>query len=114
MQVLIVNGENDSDTTLRDARRFQITDEEFQQFCDKHENCTGFVAEPNNIKKDSYLILDEYMRFLDKGNNPSKSILEVGVAPALQSVYWDEKSFMQRGGIYDWSKAGHVNKELEF
>lgn len=104
-QVLVVKGENDSDATLRDATRFVISDDQFQQFCDKHSTIEGFVAEPNNIMKDSYLLLDEYMRFLDKGNDPSASILEVGVEKALQSVYWDEKSFIDRGGIYDWTKT---------
>ncbi|KAM3067004.1 hypothetical protein ACMFMG_011786 [Clarireedia jacksonii] len=94
LQVLVVKGENDSDTTLRDTTHFVISDDQFQQFCDKHSIIDGFVAEPNNGMKDSYLILDEYMRFLDKGNNPSASILEVGVEKALQSVYWDEKSFL--------------------
>ncbi|CZS92393.1 related to Radical S-adenosyl methionine domain-containing protein 2 [Rhynchosporium agropyri] len=92
-QVLVVKGENDSDVTLRDATRFVITDDEFQQFCIKHSTCSGFVAEPNNIMKDSYLILDEYMRFLDKGNDPSPSILEIGVKKALQHVFWDEGWF---------------------
>jgi radical S-adenosyl methionine domain-containing protein 2 len=103
-QVLVVKGENDSKDTLRDATDFVITDEQFQQFCDLHSDIKGFVPEPNDVMKDSYLILDEYMRFLDKGNNPSKSILEVGVKEALDAVYFDEKSFMERGGVYDWGK----------
>jgi len=42
----------------------------------------------------SYLILNEYMRVLDRdGRQPSDSILEVGVQKALNSVYWDEKAF---------------------
>jgi radical S-adenosyl methionine domain-containing protein 2 len=105
-QVLVVKGENDSKDRLRDATGFVITDEQFQQFCNLHSDIKGFVPEPNNIMKDSYLILDEYMRFLDKGNNPSESILEVGVKRALDTVYFDEESFMERGGIYDWGKAG--------
>jgi len=111
---LVVKGENDSDNTLRDARRFVISDEEFKKFCDKHSDCSGFVAEPNNIMKDSYLILDEYMRFLDKGNNPGGSILDVGVRKALDQVFWDEESFIQRGGIYDWSKVGDQDKNLSW
>lgn len=105
-QVLVVAGENDSDKTLRNAKRFTITDEEYQLFCDRHSHNKCFVPESNNIMKDSYLILDEYMRFLDKGNNPSRSILKVGVDAALKAVFWDEKSFMERGGIYDWTKEG--------
>jgi len=63
------------------------------------------VPESNFLMAKSYLILDEYMRFLDRdGREPSPSILEVGVAEALRKVFWDEKSFVKRGGIYDWSK----------
>ncbi|RFU31046.1 hypothetical protein B7463_g5285, partial [Scytalidium lignicola] len=115
-QVLVVEGENDSATTLRDATHFVISDEQFRQFCQKHSTCSGFVAEANNVMKDSYLILDEYMRFLDKGNDPSESILNVGVGRALQSVFWDEKSFLHRGGIYDWTKAANEgsNKLLDW
>ncbi|TVY85455.1 Radical S-adenosyl methionine domain-containing protein [Lachnellula suecica] len=112
-QVLVVKGENDSADTLRDATHFTISDEQFEQFCAKHSTCSGFVPEPNNIMKDSYLILDEYMRFLDKGNDPSKSIFEVGVSEALRSIFWDEKSFLERGGIYDWTRAGDKDKKLD-
>lgn len=34
----------------------------------------------------------------------SKSILDVGVIPAMQSVAWDVKAFNDRGGVYEWSK----------
>ncbi|KAI9736469.1 MAG: hypothetical protein M1818_006203 [Claussenomyces sp. TS43310] len=104
-QVLLVHGENDSADTLRHAARFVVSDAEFQRFCSRHAACPGFVPESNRLMKDSYLILDEYMRFLDAGSEPSRSILEVGVEEALGSVYWDESSFVQRGGIYDWTKA---------
>lgn len=55
----------------------------------------------------SYLILDEYMCFLDKGSGKekqSKSILEVGVARAPGDVYFDKAAFLRRGGEYNWSK----------
>ncbi|PVH91017.1 radical SAM enzyme [Periconia macrospinosa] len=104
-QVLIVAGENDSKDTLRDGRKFTITDQEYQSFCQRHSRQKSFVAEPNRLMAKSYLILDEYMRFLDRnGREPSDPILEVGVQKALESVYWDEKAFKDRGGIYDWSR----------
>jgi radical S-adenosyl methionine domain-containing protein 2 len=104
-QVLVIEGENDSNSTIRDARRFEITDDEFQQFCDRHSHQSCFVPEPNNVMRSSYLILDEYMRFLNKGTgDPTESILDVGVTRTLDRVYWDEQSFHERGGIYDWSK----------
>jgi radical S-adenosyl methionine domain-containing protein 2 len=104
-QVLIVTGENDSDATLRDGRKFTITDQEYQNFCQRHRRQRSFVAEPNRLMAKSYLILDEYMRFLDRdGRKPSESILAVGVQKAFDSVYWDERAFNDRGGVYDWSR----------
>lgn len=47
------------------------------------------------------------MRFLDctKGRkDPSKSILDVGVAEALKFSGFDEAMFFKRGGKYTWSK----------
>ncbi|KAK5070433.1 hypothetical protein LTR64_000104 [Lithohypha guttulata] len=83
-QVLMVAGENDSDKTLRDVRKFMISDEEYETFCQRHNHQSSFVAEPNNLMAKSYLILDEYMRFLDRdGRQPSSPVLEVGVENAV-------------------------------
>ena len=106
-QVLVVPEENGSEETLRDARRFLIDDGEYRHFCDKHKHQKSFVREGNEVMASSYLLLDEYLRFLNKGvKEPTKSILEIGVAAALENVYWDESGFKKRGGIYDWSKPG--------
>ncbi|KAH8722379.1 hypothetical protein GQ44DRAFT_775059 [Phaeosphaeriaceae sp. PMI808] len=115
-QVLIVAGENDSDKTLRDGRKFLITDEEYQSFCQRHDKQSSIVPESNRLMAKSYLILDEYMRFLDRdGRKPSEPILEVGVQKALESVYWDEGAFQERGGIYDWSREkGTDRNELDW
>lgn len=104
-QVLLVRGENDSDTTIRGVRKLQVSDEEYQEFCLRHQHQPSFLPEPNNLMAESYLILDKYMRFLDRdGREPSKSILEVGVKEALQQVTWDKQSFVERGGVYDWAR----------
>ncbi|KAL2867859.1 radical SAM enzyme [Aspergillus lucknowensis] len=104
-QVLLVPGENDSDDTIRDARKFTITSEEFDEFCNTHRHQKSFVPESNRLMARSYLILDEYLRFLDKdGRKTSASILDVGVQEALDSVHWDKDAFKERGGIYDWGK----------
>ncbi|KAI4214002.1 MAG: hypothetical protein LQ351_003406 [Letrouitia transgressa] len=106
-QVLIVEEENGSEHTLRDARRFRISDEEWKFFCDRHRRQECFVPEGNDVMASSYLLLDEYLRFLNKGvAEPTESILKIGVKKALEGVYWDEKGFNQRGGVYDWSKDG--------
>lgn len=107
-QVLLVVGENDSAQTLRDGRKFRITNDEYQEFCNRHSQQKCFVAESNRLMAKSYLILDEYMRFLDRdGRRPSGSILNVGVEKALASVFWDEIAFKERGGIYEWSRQSN-------
>jgi radical S-adenosyl methionine domain-containing protein 2 len=65
------------------------------------------VPEPNRLMEKSYLIMDEYLRCLDRtGKQPSRPIWEVGVQRALDSVFWDEKAFLEEGGLYDWVKRG--------
>lgn len=123
-QVLLVAGENDSDKTKRDTRNLLISDEAFDDFCKRHSHLKCIVREPNRLMRSSYLILDEYMRFLDKDKDKkSGSILEVGVGKALKQVEWNENDFVERGGLYDWSKdvqegsggcQNKLSKDLEF
>ena len=61
----------------------------------------------------SYLHLDEYMCFLDKGEGmitKSESILKVGVQKAMGQVFWDKGSFLDRGGIYDWGRSDMIQE----
>ena len=112
-QVLFVPGENDSAETIRDGRKFMITDDEFESFCRLHGRQKSLVAEPNRLMAQSYLILDEYMRFLDKdGAKASDSILQVGVQRALDNVQWDKAAFMERDGMYDWSRDKAICSEM--
>eukprot|EP00479_Gromia_sphaerica_P010369 TRINITY_DN4743_c0_g1_i1.p3 TRINITY_DN4743_c0_g1~~TRINITY_DN4743_c0_g1_i1.p3 ORF type:complete len:80 (-),score=16.17 TRINITY_DN4743_c0_g1_i1:131-370(-) len=70
------------------------------------------VPEDNSAMRDSYLILDEYMRFLDCSSGkkvPSKSILDVGVHSALLFSGFDSDMFIQRGGKYKWYKREHIH-----
>jgi len=103
-QVLMVKGENDSNETLRNASEFIISDEQFKMFCDKHKHLKCFVNESNKIMANSYLILDEYMRFLYKNEKgvevPSKSILDNDIQDVLKDVNWDEDAFKYRNGDY--------------
>ncbi|KAJ7629772.1 hypothetical protein DFH06DRAFT_1225385 [Mycena polygramma] len=120
-QVLLVAGENDdghTDTALdkrkRDARKLLISDEQFRTFCDRHKHLKCFVPEPNSLMASSYLILDEYLCFLDKGpgrEKQSRCILDVGVQTALSEVRWDQNAFRARGGMYDWTKDAQEGGE---
>lgn len=113
-RVLFVEDENDASTTdtalvkrKRDARGLLITTEQWRYFCEKHQHLDAFVPKSNDFMASSYLILDEYMCFLDKGKGKekqSKSILEVSVARALEEVHFDRAAFIERGGEYNWSK----------
>ena len=107
-QVLIVKSENDGDAkSIRNANDFLITDEQYEAFIERHKDQKSLVKEPNHVMKSSYLILDEYMRFLDKGDDnkyiESDSILQVDVDTALSQINWDVDSFQTRNGVYDWS-----------
>jgi len=107
-QVLLLKGENDGNDALRDATQFLITDQQFQSFVGKHSDINCMVPESNLKMKNSYLILDEEMRFLNctlNGKQPSKSIFEVGVAKAIEQSGFDEEMFVHRGGVYDWNKS---------
>ncbi|KAF2189409.1 radical SAM enzyme [Zopfia rhizophila CBS 207.26] len=106
-QCLIVVGENDDETRKRDARKFLVTEEQWQTFCRRHKHLKCYVPEDNKSMASSYLLLDENMCFLDKGEGmitKSQSILEVGVKEAMKQVVWDKASFVERGGIYEWSR----------
>ncbi|XP_006153527.1 radical S-adenosyl methionine domain-containing protein 2 [Tupaia chinensis] len=107
-QCLIIEGENSGEDALREAERFVISDAEFEGFLARHRGVPCLVPESNQKMKDSYLILDEYMRFLNCQNgrkDPSRSILDVGVEEAIKFSGFDEKMFLKRGGKYVWSKA---------
>lgn len=106
-QCLLINDENVGPQALRDARPFYITDEDFAKFIERHSDIKCMIPESNALMKDSYLLLDEYMRFLNCRSNakePSKSILDVGVENALKFAGFDETAFLERGGFYKWSR----------
>lgn len=107
-QCLLIDGENVGEGALRQAEALTITDKQFEMFEKKHEHLKQFVPESNEAMRNSYFILDEYMRFLDNTNGskvPSKSILDVGVPNAIDHSGFDETMFKKRGGKYKWSKG---------
>lgn len=112
-QCLLIEGENCGSDALRNAEEFVISDEQFNGFLERHSQLACLVPESNEKMQNSYLILDEYMRFLDCRTGakvPSKSLLDVGVENAINASGFDERMFIKRGGKYTWSKA-YMNLE---
>lgn len=73
------------------------------------------VPESNQKMKDSYLILDENLCFLnclDGKKTPSQSLLKVSVDVALKEAGFDAKMFEERGGLYDWTRPRQVPEGL--
>ncbi|KAF8521385.1 hypothetical protein BU17DRAFT_45765 [Hysterangium stoloniferum] len=104
-QVLLLEGENTGKETnsLRDGRDLVISKEQFEAFLDRHKVQKSLVPEDNEAMKDSYLLLDENMRQTGR-KVPGRSLLQVGVQEALKDSGWDEKTFHDRGGVFDWSR----------
>jgi radical S-adenosyl methionine domain-containing protein 2 len=118
-QVLVVETENNGDGTKRDARDFQITSEKFTEFLERHKGQHSLVPESNELMRNSYLILDENLCFLNselgKGRLPSGCLLDISVDEALKQSGWDESAFASRGGVYEWTKTdGCSGKEIEW
>lgn len=106
-QVLQVDTENAGEIAKRNCSTFLITDEEFESFCRRHQHLPYFVPESNMLMKSSYIILDEYLRFLSKGDvyRESESILDVDdIDSLLQTTDYEHNTFIERGGEYDWTK----------
>ena len=92
-QVLPLEGENcGQDAKRNDLDRFLITSEQFQTFLQRQRN--GLLnpkimkVEENDVMQSSYVVVDEFGRFLDSSHgskSPTKSILKVGAQAA-----WDE------------------------
>lgn len=75
--------------------------------------------------RDSYLNLDEEMRYVksvlnavfllrirprflncqDGGKRPGRSLLDVGVEEAIRDAGFDNQAFLDRGGIFGWSRT---------
>jgi len=113
-QCLQVEGENAGSDALRSAQEFVVTDDQFDAFLQRHKQRNP-VPESNELMRSSYIILDEYMRFLDcaeGAKEPSKSILDVGVDAAMGKSGFDETAFFKRGGKYKWSKT--MNSDLDW
>jgi len=109
-QCLLLEGENSGEGALRNAEAMCVSQAQFKAFLSRHARFAP-VGESNDIMKDSYLILDEQMRFLncqEGGKRPTESILRVGVTAALRDAGFDGAAFSRRGGEYQWMKEEYA------
>jgi radical S-adenosyl methionine domain-containing protein 2 len=105
-QVLPVDTENMGEGALTDVSKFVITGEEFEDFCARHGDVKCLVKESNSMMRSSYIILDEYMRFIINSKITPKSILDddADVPALLASTKYKHKKFVDRGGVYEWTR----------
>ncbi len=106
-QCLLLEGENSGPKAKRDVTEFLISDDKFSSFVKRHQNLPFMIPEDNTTMKDSYLLLDEKLRFLDCSQGkkiPSQSILDVGVEEAFKQSGFNKDLFDARGGNFDWKK----------
>ena len=112
-QCLLIDGENAGEDALRHAEEYVISEKQFQDFINRHRK-NNPVKEDNDTMRNSYIILDEHMRFLNNTGHkktPSRSILEVGVEKAFQEAGFDQDSYIRRGGHYEWNKTRVIDIE---
>ena len=98
-QALPEKGEND-------AFRDWATDEQFQHFVTTNAKVRP-VAESNVLMRGSYIMMDPLGRFMQDSRGRyvySRPVHEAGVIDSLIEVGWDSQSFLDRGGLYGWSR----------
>lgn len=52
----------------------------------------------------SFDALDSFLNCEDGGKRPGRSVLKVGVEQALEDAGFDHQAFLDRGGIFEWSR----------
>ena len=112
-EVLPIAGQNDAFID-----QFKITTEQFQVFLNNHrdlEGITSIIPESNTQMRGSYAMVDPAGRFYDNTtgkHNYSRPILEIGSRLAIQQVNYDFSKFVNRGGIYDWTKPKSIPSRI--
>lgn len=131
--MLLLEGENTGKDALRHAEDLVIADDQFKEFLERHRSQQSLVPEDNGAMQDSYLLLDEEMRFVclflwihtetlnhfrsrflnctDGKKIPGESILKVDVDDALREAGWQREVFVQRGGVYEWERDRSTDME---
>lgn len=111
-QMLYIPNENGSENTQakqkRQAETLQITNEQYAAFLARHQTQKALVAETSDVISDSYVLVDEYMRFIfnDETNRKvvTDSILDQEIHDCLPAIRFNPEHFDERKGSYDWFK----------
>lgn len=88
--------------SLEQSRVLEITEEQFHQFVQKHQNYKAILfAEDNDEMAESYLMIDPNGRFFQNGNNEygytySQEIHHVGVKEAFSQIEFNIDKFLHR------------------
>jgi radical S-adenosyl methionine domain-containing protein 2 len=98
-----------------DVTALLITDREFEQFLSLNrgllDDVSVLVPENNSDMLSSYILIDEFGRFLDcstGAKTPTSSIIDVGIEEASRELLengtdhggFDKEKFLDRGGYY--------------
>ncbi len=100
LKVLEIEGQNNVN-----FGKFDISNNQFQMFIDKHIHIKSLVKENNNDMTGSYVMIDPSGRFFDniKGTHTySKKIIDVVVSNAMKDVKIDFEKFINRKGNYNY------------
>lgn len=103
LQALKIDGQND-----KDFDQISCSDENFNFFVNRHKRSLpniNIVPENNDMMTGSYLLIDPQGRLFDntKGTHTySDSLVYTDFNICLSQVSYNRKTFIQRGGIYNW------------
>lgn len=96
-ETLRVEGQND-----KDWEEIKCTD--FQGFCQRH-HYKHMVVEDNNLMTGSYLLIDPLGRLFENSlgsHSYSNSLIEDSFENCYNQLQFNEKTFIERGGIYNF------------
>lgn len=110
-QVLYIANENGALNTeskkARNAQNLLISTEAFHSFVQRHPQ-QALVAEEDEVINNSYLMVDEYMRFIYSNEDGQKittaSLLEQPIDTLLPHVNYSAEHFTKRKGEFNWFK----------
>eukprot|EP00906_Rhabdomonas_costata_P032373 RCo045615 len=94
-ELLVINGENTGKDAKGDAPLLKPSNGQFQSFVKRHEALLReglMIVENNSVMRNSYIIIDEQMRFLDNasgGKVPSQSSI-------LDRISWESLTEVQK------------------